>query len=81
MRMSRTGGEVFKKDRKKSWQIFQNHHLVYPDEGEELTVKVSRTEHFFLGRITPYAKAHGLSSGFLKSIKFLRKKYKRNKKT
>jgi hypothetical protein len=67
---------VRKKIKKKSWQIWQKHHLEYsPPAPEEIIVKISRTEHFFASRIEPYAKAHRLTRGFLKTIKYYGKKY------
>jgi hypothetical protein len=70
-----------KKKKKASWQIFQWHHLVYPEEGEEKVVLVTRTEHYFLGNIERYAKAHGLTEGFVKSIRFYFRKYGENKRS
>lgn len=70
-----------RKKKKKSWEIFQNHHLIYPEEGEEKTVRITRTEHFFAGRIEMYAKAHGLTPGFVQSIRFYYRKYGANNLT
>lgn len=70
-----------RKRRKKSWEIWQRHHLEYgiPDMfGNivlEKTVKITRTEHFFLTRIESYAKAHRLSPGMHKGLRYLCKKY------
>jgi hypothetical protein len=61
-----------KKDRKRSWQIFQIHHLEYEPE---LTVRLTRTEHFFCGRIEAYAKAHGLTPGFSGAMSYYYEKY------
>jgi hypothetical protein len=44
----------------------------------EILARITRTEHFFAGRIDSYAKARGLSEGFLKTIEYYGKKYKRN---
>jgi hypothetical protein len=61
-----------KKDRKKSFEIIQKHHLSYVPEK---TVIVTRTEHFFCGRIESYGKAHGFSKGFCEALDYYSKKY------
>lgn len=65
--------------KKKSWQVWQNHHLRYPEEGEEYVVRLTRTEHYWAGNIERYARKHGLSWGFVRSIRFYFRKYGENK--
>jgi len=59
-----------KKKKKPSWQVWQWHHLRYPEEGEEKTVRVTRTEHYWLGNIERYSKKRKLSRGFVMAIRF-----------
>ena len=67
---------MLKKDKKKSWQIFQKHHLEYGPEPKEKTVRITRTEHFFCGRLESYAKARGLSPGMCEALAYYIQKYK-----
>jgi len=62
-----------KKDRKKSWQIMQTHHLEYDPE---ITVRLTRTEHFFCGRMDSYGKARGFTEGFIHALQYMSEKYK-----
>jgi len=68
--------KMLKKDRKKSWEIWQGHHLEYEPEK---VVRITRTEHFFCGRLESYAKARGLSPGFCEALKYYIKKFKENR--
>ena len=63
-----------RKRRKKSWEIRQRHHLSYDPER---IVIVTRTEHFFCGRMDNYGRAHGFSPGFCRALKYMVGKYKR----
>jgi len=83
-----------KKDRMKSWQIFQGHHVSYPccDKpviGEldlcvnckktfnpEIIFRITRTEHFFAGRMERYFKYRGMTPGMAKTLKYYCKKFK-----
>jgi hypothetical protein len=69
-----------RKRRKKSWEIMQRHHMVYAGpEIKEVVVKVTRTEHFFLGHLDSYGKAHGFNPGFCRNLKYLIKQHGRSK--
>lgn len=63
-----------RKRRKKSWEIIQVHHLSYEPE---VTVKVTRTEHFFSGRLNSYGKARGFTPGFCKALRYMIKQFKK----
>jgi hypothetical protein len=69
---------VKKKDRKKSYQIFQNHHITYKPE---YTVRITRTEHFFCGRMQRYWEARGITKGMREWLRHCAKTstYKLNK--
>lgn len=67
---------MLKKDRKKSWQIWQKHHLSYEPE---ITCRITRTEHFFIGRLQKYWEARGISKGIIQGLKWCFKQYKINK--
>lgn len=64
-----------RKRKKKSWEVIQRHHLEYAPV--ELTVKITRTEHFFCGRMESYAKAHGFTYGMCRALRYMAKKYRR----
>jgi len=66
---------VKKKNRKKSWEIWQTHHLEYEPE---IITRVTRTEHFFLGRLDTYFKARGISRGMKIAFRHMAKKYRVN---
>lgn len=67
---------MLKKDRKKSWQIFQGHHITYTPE---YIVRITRTEHFFIGRMQRYFEARGITKGMKEALKWCCKNYKLNK--
>jgi hypothetical protein len=66
-----------RKKRMKSWEIFQRHHLEYGPEPAERVVRITRTEHFFAGRMENYAKARGLTPGFCEALLYYIQKYKK----
>jgi hypothetical protein len=66
---------IHRKRRKKSWEIIQTHHLSYEPE---ITAIVTRTEHFFAGRMDNYGKAHGFSPGFCRTLRYMIKKHRRS---
>jgi len=66
-----------RKRRKKSWEIMQKHHLEYEPE---IVVVVTRTEHFFCGRMDSYFKAHGMTPGMGKALRYMVRKYRAREK-
>ena len=69
---------MLKKNRKKSYEIWQNHHVCYDPE---VKCRITRTEHFFCGRLQPYFKARGISKGMIACFKYWIKNYKLNKES
>ena len=64
-----------RKRKKKSFEIWQGHHITYEPE---LIVLITRTEHFFSGRLQPYFKARGISKGMKELFKWCIKNYRTN---
>lgn len=65
-----------KKKKKRSYEVWQNHHILY---SPELIVRITRTEHFFAGRLQAYFKARGISKGCIRLLKWCCKNYSINK--
>lgn len=61
---------MLKKDRKKSYQIFQGHHITYKPE---YIVRITRTEHFFCGRMQRYWESRGITKGMREWLKYCAK--------
>ena len=59
-----------KKDRKKSWEIWQNHHLSY---NPEITTRITRMEHWFARNLQRSGMKRGLSRGMHKVFRYLMK--------
>ena len=72
---------MLKKDRKKSYQIWQGHHAQYKTENlPDIIFRITRMEHFIIGcRAQPHWFKHGMSDGCWKLLKWIRKNYKPNK--
>lgn len=55
--------------KKKSSEIIQNHHLVYPSEkNKEYTETISRTEHWIAHQVFRHTK--DISDGFLRVLEY-----------
>jgi hypothetical protein len=67
---------MLKKDRKKSYQIWQGHHAQYDPP---VIFRITRMEHFLIGcRAQKHWFKYGMSNGCWKLLKWVRKNYKVN---
>jgi len=64
-----------RKRRKRSYEVWQKHHLEYGPKPPERVVQITRTEHFFCSRMEAYAKAHKLSKGMCEALEYYCQKY------
>lgn len=54
-----------RKARKKGYEVKQWHHITYDPPRRVL---VTRTEHYMLGNLGRYKKAHGFTHGFKQAM-------------